>query len=104
MIRDIGDKRFPPAMITIGSSLMFGLLCWVLHQRERILETNVAHAEAVRNGTAVPTGATVCPCWATTSPSSSLWSRSEERRVGKEFVRTCRSRWSQYHSKSKEHL
>src|SRR3546814_19891903 len=25
--------------------------------------------------------------------------RSEERRVGKECVSTCRSRWSQYHSK-----
>src|SRR3546814_18681145 len=27
--------------------------------------------------------------------------RSVERRVGKECVRTCRSRWSQYHSKTK---
>src|SRR3546814_21050455 len=27
--------------------------------------------------------------------------RSEERRVGKEGVRTCRSRWSRYHSKKK---
>src|SRR3546814_12104018 len=27
--------------------------------------------------------------------------RSEERRVGKECVRTCRSRWSPYHSKKK---
>src|SRR3546814_12322944 len=26
--------------------------------------------------------------------------RSEERRVGKEFVSTCRSLWSQYHSKN----
>lgn len=65
MLRDIGDKRFPSAMITIGSSLIFALLCWVLHQRERILETNLTHAEAVRNGTAtrpdvpVRTGATV---------------------------------------------
>src|SRR3546814_12596519 len=25
------------------------------------------------------------------------WQRSEERRVGKECVSTCRSRWSQYH-------
>src|SRR3546814_1694475 len=25
------------------------------------------------------------------------WARSEERRVGKECVSTCRSRWSQYH-------
>jgi hypothetical protein len=50
LLRDIGDRRFPAAMITIGSSLIFGLLCWVLHQRERILETNLAHAEAVRAG------------------------------------------------------
>src|SRR3546814_19447285 len=27
--------------------------------------------------------------------------RSEERSVGKECVSTCRSRWSQYHSKNK---
>src|SRR3546814_10316502 len=26
----------------------------------------------------------------------SVWSRSEERRVGKECVSTCRSRWSPY--------
>jgi hypothetical protein len=59
MLRDIGDKRFPAAMITIGSALIFALLCWVLHQRDRILETNLAHAEAVRNGSAAPRGATV---------------------------------------------
>ena len=46
MIRDIGDRRFPAAMITIGSTLIFGLLCWILHQRERILEANLAAAEA----------------------------------------------------------
>src|SRR3546814_12898519 len=28
--------------------------------------------------------------------------RSEERRVGKECVSTCRSRWSPYHKKTKE--
>src|SRR3546814_16892195 len=28
---------------------------------------------------------------------NSLRARSEERRVGKECVSTCRSRWSQYH-------
>src|SRR3546814_19788241 len=26
-----------------------------------------------------------------------IWTRSEERRVGKECVSTCRSRWSPYH-------
>src|SRR3546814_20609745 len=29
-------------------------------------------------------------------------SRSEERRVGKECVSTCRSRWSPYHEKKKK--
>src|SRR3546814_15304260 len=29
--------------------------------------------------------------------------RSEERRVGKECVSTCRSRWLPYHSKKKKH-
>src|SRR3546814_18962583 len=29
--------------------------------------------------------------------------RSEERRVGKECVSTCRSRWSPYHEKKKKH-
>src|SRR3546814_14201470 len=29
------------------------------------------------------------------------WERSEERRVGKECVSTCRSRWSPSHSKKK---
>src|SRR3546814_19874718 len=30
--------------------------------------------------------------------------RSEERRVGKECVSTCRSRWSPYHKKKKPYL
>src|SRR3546814_20442602 len=39
------------------------------------------------------------------SPSVSrpaLPPRSEERRVGKECVSTCRSRWAPYHSKKKK--
>src|SRR3546814_14035590 len=31
-----------------------------------------------------------------------LAERSEERRVGKEWVSTCRSRWSPYHDKKKK--
>lgn len=49
MVRDIGDRRFPSAMITIGSALIFGLLCWLLHQRETLLEENLA-AEAPAKG------------------------------------------------------
>src|SRR3546814_14697501 len=36
-----------------------------------------------------------------TSDSGSCANRSEERRVGKECVSTCRSRWSPYHEKNK---
>ena len=28
---------------------------------------------------------------------NAVWQRSEERRVGKECLRLCRSRWSPYH-------
>src|SRR3546814_13737647 len=34
--------------------------------------------------------------------SSPFIARSEERRVGKECVSTCRSRWSPYHKKKKK--
>src|SRR3546814_17525593 len=37
------------------------------------------------------------PCRPIHSPPDSRASRSEERRVGKECVSTCRSRWSPYH-------
>src|SRR3546814_7722344 len=35
--------------------------------------------------------------FATIPPLTTLFCRSEERRVGKECVSTCRSRWSPYH-------
>src|SRR3546814_15737297 len=46
------------------------------------------------------------PAAANQVPGRLFWqslndSRSEERRVGKECVRTCRSRWSQYNTKKK---
>src|SRR3546814_16280059 len=37
------------------------------------------------------------------SGTTSMAGRSEERRVGKECVSTCRSRWSPYHSNKKQH-
>src|SRR3546814_6333873 len=36
--------------------------------------------------------------------SRCISSRSEERRVGKECVSTCRSRWSPYHYKKKSYI
>src|SRR3546814_19984157 len=57
----------------------------------------LAHAEAsraVRIDGQLDGPIHVCRDWAVR-----LYDRSEERRVGKECVSTCRSRWSPYHSK-----
>jgi hypothetical protein len=35
LVRDIGERRLPASLITIGSGLIFGLLCAMLHQRDR---------------------------------------------------------------------
>lgn len=40
MIRDLGNKRQPAGMITIGSLLVFLVLCWLLHTRDRRVVAN----------------------------------------------------------------
>src|SRR3546814_16976147 len=55
-------------------------------ERNRRVELKVTEASDVGAGTGTGTG----------DPSSAN-DRSEERRVGKECVSTCRSRWSTYH-------
>jgi hypothetical protein len=35
LLRDLGDERFPAAMITLFSAIVFGLLCNMLHRRDR---------------------------------------------------------------------
>lgn len=40
MIRDLGSKRVPSAIITISSLIIFLLLCWLLHTRDRRVAVN----------------------------------------------------------------
>lgn len=42
MVRDLGSKRQPAVFITIGSSIIFLILCWLLHRRDRFLTTNLS--------------------------------------------------------------
>jgi hypothetical protein len=37
MVRDLGQRRTLPALITLISGLMFGLLCYMLHVRDRVV-------------------------------------------------------------------
>ncbi len=42
MVRDLGSLRQPAALLTIGSTLVFLSLCWMLHRRDRIVAENRA--------------------------------------------------------------
>src|SRR3546814_20743116 len=58
-------------------------------------------AESQSTGTPPTASADAATPAANTAPATAAATRSEERRVGKECVSTCRSRWSPYHSKKK---
>ncbi len=47
MVRDLGDRRFPPEMITLGSAILFGLFASALHRRDKLATAN-------RTGALVP--------------------------------------------------
>ncbi|MGD9704915.1 MAG: hypothetical protein AB7Q42_05515 [Acidimicrobiia bacterium] len=40
MLRDLGAKRQPSVFITLGSGLIFGLACLMLHRRDRLVVAN----------------------------------------------------------------
>ena len=42
MIRDLGDRRKNSAYIGIGSTIIFAVLCWLLHKRDRLAAANRA--------------------------------------------------------------
>lgn len=42
MIRDLGSKRKPAAIITIASLIIFLICCWLLHRRDRYVRDNLA--------------------------------------------------------------
>ena len=51
LVRDIGQRRLPAALITTGSAIMLGLLCYMLHVRDRrVAEHRSAPAPATTGG------------------------------------------------------
>lgn len=44
MIRDLGNKRQPAMLITLGSLMVFVIMCWLLHRRDLLLRENLARA------------------------------------------------------------
>lgn len=50
MIRDLGSLREPAAYITIGSTIVFLALCWMLHRRDRYVAANLERKAALAAG------------------------------------------------------
>src|SRR3546814_14996454 len=71
-----------------------------LHQLELIVLDRLANLIVGNFGVGRALGATLVGRLLLLTPRI-VALRSEERRVGKECVSTCRSRWSPYHSKKK---
>jgi hypothetical protein len=47
MLRDLGSVRVPPAMVALASGVIFGICCFVLHQRDKeIMQAKAAAAAA----------------------------------------------------------
>jgi hypothetical protein len=42
MIRDLGARRQPAFVLMIGATIIFVTLCWLLHQREIRVRTNIS--------------------------------------------------------------
>jgi hypothetical protein len=47
MVRDLGARRQPAVVLTLGGGAIFFALCYILHRRERFLEENLANSKAV---------------------------------------------------------
>jgi hypothetical protein len=46
MVRDLGSLREPAAYITIGSTIVFLAMCWLLHRRDKLVAENRARQVA----------------------------------------------------------
>src|SRR3546814_12724688 len=80
------DLRFRADTINIGPGQRYDVIWKALKPGKWMIHCHISH-HTTNNNTETDGGGGLM--------------RSEERRVGKECVSTCRSRWSPYHSKKK---
>src|SRR3546814_12473498 len=91
----------PMALFPTGGSLSLQRIkrgCYLRRSRENLVDgSSFVATRTIFAGNVCPTIPSANPSIGLPSSSSAAPMRSEERRVGKECVRTCRSRWSPYH-------
>src|SRR3546814_11169211 len=84
---------------------MFGpRVCWRLrpHNFFAFSSSLQENHNTMRRATVIATKSAASPAAVAVQARALAQSRSAERRVGKECVSTCRSRWSPYHHKNKQ--
>jgi hypothetical protein len=42
LVRDLGDRRVPAALITLASTAIFGVLCNILHRRDKVVRRHLS--------------------------------------------------------------
>jgi hypothetical protein len=55
MVRDLGARRQPAVVLTIGGGAIFLALCYILHRRDRQLDANIANSANMSAEKAVAT-------------------------------------------------
>ena len=55
MVRDLGARRQPAVVLTIGGGAIFLALCYILHRRDRQLDANIKNSENMSAERAVAT-------------------------------------------------
>src|SRR3546814_21131585 len=94
---NIDGRDKPRVVLYVGSASAYRERCDEVknggYREFEFLESSAARMEVRR---AAAGGACLPTRWmaARDSPATSVYKRSEERRVGQECVSTCRSRWS----------
>jgi hypothetical protein len=47
MVRDLGSARLPPAIVTLSSAIVFGIICSTLHRRDKLATEHREQASSV---------------------------------------------------------
>src|SRR3546814_17855355 len=99
---DVCSSDLFPAFGVYMLAALFSILCHSAGLAEQGAMSN--SSQATRLLSSADASRSVASLPSTLLKPRSKASRSEERRVGKECVSTCRYRWSPYHSKKNKRI
>src|SRR3546814_12225596 len=91
-----GEVPGPLVRVTQGDTVEFTLINSKDNKNSHSIDFHASQLDVVENFGQIKPGETKQFTFTAKYPGIFFYHRSEERRVGKECVSTCRSRWSPY--------